>query len=175
MTEIVISADLKDKAQAEFSARDQQRALMTARGQAGLALSRIYGYVQGTPDDVVAKAVHTDLSVRRVYQKLLRAEALFHMPQALAASSEDYPERHCAGCRVRLQTSRAQDDQLYLIIELADHRLDRPTRLNLFGVGDVFASVDLPAQRNGVIQTILNKDSPQVRLLADPKTEIILR
>ncbi|WP_417784113.1 hypothetical protein [Terasakiella pusilla] len=175
MTEIVISPDLKDAAQTEFGALDQQRDLMQARGGAGLALSRVYGYVQGGTDEVVAHALQSDLAVRRVYQNLLRRQALFHIPQAIAASSEEYPMRHCAGCRVRLQASRAQEDQVYLIIELADQRSDSPTRLNLFGAGEVFASVDLPAQRNGVIQTLLDKDSSQARLLADPKTEIILR
>lgn len=175
MTEIVISPDLKDAAQTEFVARDHQRALMQLRGPAGLAISRLYGYVQGGTDEAVSRALRSDLAVRRVYQNLVRQHAQFHIPQAIAASSEAYPQRHCAGCRLRLQASRAQEDQLYLIIELADQRAESPARLNLFGADDDFAAVDLPAQRNGVIQTLLDKDSPQARLLADPKTEIILR
>ncbi|NVK19547.1 MAG: hypothetical protein HWE30_12685 [Methylocystaceae bacterium] len=175
MNKYVIDLALKEVAQAHFVDQDNARSLMNSHAEGSLAASRIYRYVMGGQDDTVAKAVRENLSVRRIYRELLAKTSAFYIPEALAASTEEYPERHGEGCLVRLQDSRAQADQVYLIIEVKDQRRDLPKSLTLFGVEDKMVSLDLPAGRNGVVQTIIDRSSLAAVLLADPKTEIFLR
>jgi len=175
MNKFVIDPAFKEAAQRNFVDRDRARSLMDSQVEGAIAASRIYRYVMGASDDTVAQAVRENMSVRRIYRQLLEKASSFHIPEALAASTEDYPERHGDGCLVRLQASRAQEDQLYLIIELKDQRRDLPQSLTLFGADDQMESLDLPKGRNGVVQTIIDRSSLIARLLSDPKTEIFLR
>ncbi len=177
MTEMYISTEHAETARSRFVDHDNHRRLMNERSDGAIAASRIYGYVMGREDQAVKQAVQDNLNIRRIYRSLLQQNAYFHIPQALAASTDEYPERHGDGCVIRLQASRAQEDQLYLIIELADQRREMPKVLSVFASadGEDMASLDLPAARNGVIQTIIDKNSDLAKLLADPKTETFLR
>lgn len=172
---IQIDPALLAAAQERFAALQAKRELMQSRREGGLSLGRLYAFAAGKSDEMVARLVGSDLVVRRVYRQLLQGMALVHIPQAQAASSEDYPERHADGCRVRLQASRAESQQLYLIVEMSDVRRDMPKAMELFGGDDSHARLDLPPARNGTIQTIIETTSSAARLLSDPKTEIILR
>lgn len=169
---------LKDQALDIFQDRQSAKNLVEKAGQVKavhLSASRIMAYINGLEDEGVREALATDLSVRRVYKSIVKAQSRFHIPQAIAASSEEYPERHVAGCSVRLQTSKAQSDQLYLIIEFSDKKGDMPKKLVCVGSDETLADLDLPVGRNGVIQTIIETSSQLAKLLADPKTEIYLR
>ncbi|WP_417820113.1 hypothetical protein [Terasakiella sp.] len=172
---IRIHPDFLEDAQQCFGELHNVRKVMTKRESGAISLGRLYAYVQGAQDDAVQDILGRDLKVRRVYRSLLQKSALVHMPQALAASTQDYPERHADGCHIRLQASRAQSDQLYLIVEMSDQRRDMPQSLHLFGPDETMVRVALPAARNGVIQTIIEKNSDAARLLGEPKTEIFLR
>ncbi|SCA58267.1 hypothetical protein MTBPR1_90114 [Candidatus Terasakiella magnetica] len=171
----IIKAENLETAKEKFAELQQFRELMNDRTTAAIAPSRLYAYVAGRKDDELAQALKTQLGLRRAYRDLLKRMSYFHMPQALAASTDDYPTRHCEGCVIRLQASRAQSDQLYLIIELSDQRGNMPQSLSVFGSDEACETLDLPPARNGVIQTIIDKNSPLARLLGDPKTEIFLR
>ncbi|MDV7338353.1 hypothetical protein RYZ26_02010 [Terasakiella sp. A23] len=175
MTDIIISTENAEAAKSRFADLTNQRRLMNESAPGAIAASRVFAYVMGREDADVKQVLQSNLSIRRIYRTLLKQNAYFHIPQALAASSEDYPERHGDGCIIRLQASRAQEDQLYLIIELADQRRDMPHTLSVFGAGDEMETLDLPAARNGVIQTIIDKNANLANLLADPKTETFLR
>jgi len=172
---ISIDTRLHDEAKGQFADLHHKRRLMTQRQSGAISAGRLYGYVMGKADDEVEAALGQDLFVRRVYRTMLQQSALVYIPQALAASTEDYPERHADGCRIRLQASRAESDQLYLIVEMSDQRRSMPTSLNLVGADETTARVLLPGARNGVMQTIIDKNSEAAQLLADPKTEIFLR
>jgi len=158
-----------------FSDLQAERHLMNATVSGSFSTSRLYHFVMGHPDEELGVALNHNLSLLRTYKTLLAQTAYFHIPQAIAASSEDYPERHCNGCTVRLQASRAETTQLYLIIEIKDQRSDMPHTLNLFLNEATCARVTLPKARNGIIQTIIDVQSDVARLLTNPKTEIYLR
>ncbi|WP_135075468.1 hypothetical protein [Terasakiella sp. SH-1] len=172
---ITIKKEQADAAKEKFVELQTYRHLMANKTGGGISPTRLYSFMRGDVDDEVAAQLKVNLGLRRAYRNLLKSQAFFHVPEALAASTDEYPERHCDGCVVRLQVSRAQENQLYLIIELSDQRRNIPFTLSVFGSDESCEMLDLPDARNGVIQTIINRQSGLARLLADPKTEIFLR
>jgi len=175
MSEYKINTEDLEIAKKLFGDRQNQRHLLQEKRPGQFSASRLYKYVLGHEDRELSLALGTDLSLRRVYKSLLQQQAYFHIPQALAASTDEFPQRHADGCVIRLQASRAESTQVYLIIEIADKRRDMPKNLQAFAGDDGFETVHLPEARNGVIQTIIDKNSALAKLLADPKTEIFLR
>ena len=175
MNDYVINPDLKEEAQKQFADLYSARLLMQTRQSGAVSAGRLYAYVQGQHDETVTRLIQENLAARRLYRNLLQRNAYFHVPQAIAASSEEFPERHCNGCKIRLQASRAESNQVYLIIELTDKRRDMPTMLSVFGDDETCEMLELPPARNGVIQTIIDKTSLLAKLLSNPKTETFLR
>jgi len=170
-----IRPDLMEDAQRRFARLYNVRDMLSRREGGAVCAGRLYAHVLGGEDGRVESLLKSDLAVRRTYRTLLQKSALVHMKQAVAASSQAYPERHAQGWRLRLQVSRAQSDQLYLILEMNDQRGKVAQTLHMFGPDDTIVRLALPAARNGVIQTIIDKESDVARLLAEPKTEIFLR
>lgn len=170
-----INFDHQDGARGAFCDLQNKRDLMTNPRTGAISASRLYKFVLGHADGAVQSELRSNLSLRRIYKSLLQQNAYFHIPEAIAASSEDFPERQCDGCVIRLQASRAESDQVYLIIEVADQRRDMPTTLSVFNEAGALEVLNLPAARNGVIQTIIDKNADLARLLADPKSETFLR
>ena len=175
MIKYAIDPKLVKAAADRFPELQTERHLMNATETGSFSTSRLYHFVTGHLDEELRTALNQNLGLRRAYKILLAQTAYFHIPQAIAASSQAYPERHCNGCTVRLQTSRAETTQLYLIIEINDQRSDMPNTLNLFLNEETYARVTLPKARNGIIQTIIDTQSDVATLLANPKTEIYLR
>lgn len=167
--------EIMEQAQERFNHLQSARTLMDTTLTGSYSASRLYQFIGGHNDPALEAALFQNLSLRRAYKTLLTQMAYFHIPQAIAASSEVYPARDCQGCRIRLQASRAESSQLYLIIEISDQRRDMPTKLSAFQKDEAYAQLDLPDARNGVIQTIIEIDSDLASLLKDPKVEIYLR
>lgn len=175
MIKYEINADRLEETKTRFGELQQMRHLMNKATPGSFSASRLYRFVLGHKDEEISHALSKNLSLRRAYKTLLKQSAYFQIPQAIAASSQDYPERHCDGCTLRLQASRAESSQLYLIIEVADTRRDMPNVLTAFFDDETCIRLDLPLARNGVIQTLIDAKSDMATLLANPKTEIYLR
>lgn len=151
-----------------------RRLLENAQKSKTLSSARLFAFAQGAPDRELEDRLKDELCVRRTYQLMLKRLSLFYIPEAVAASSETYPERIHEGCKIRLQPSRAQDDQLYLILEFLDQRTEFPVRMNVMDDTGTQARMDLPEARNGIIQTIIEKSSVMAMVLANPKAEVFL-
>lgn len=175
MTKLIFSTDKMETAKEQFVDLQNKRHLMENRQRGALSASRLYRFILGHSDNQLKEALGHDLSLRRTYKQLLQQSAYFHIPSAIAASTDEFPERHGEGCTIRLQSSRAESDQLYLIIEVGDQRHDMPNALSVFDQDGALEVLELPAGRNGVIQTIIDKNSDLAKLLADPKSETFLR
>ena len=175
MIKYEINTDQLDEAKNYFGERHLERHLLNNRASGSFSASRLYRFVLGHKDEDITAALSQNLSLRRAYKTLLKQAAYFQIPQAIAASSQDYPDRHCDGCTLRLQASRAESSQLYLIIEVTDTRRDMPNVLTAFIDDEACIRLELPVARNGVIQTIIDVKSDMATLLANPKTEIYLR
>lgn len=175
MTRYSTDPKLMAEAQARFTDRSLKRELVSQARHTQISAGRLYRFVQGAKDEDVSKALGQDLALRRTYKNMLQQQAYFHVPQALAASTQDLPDRHCDGCVIRFMASRAESDQVYLIVEVQDQRREMPHQMSVFGGQDKMEILELPPARNGVIQTIIDRTSGLADLLRDPKTEIFLR
>lgn len=107
-------------------------------------------------------------------KSMLGSAALYHIPEAIAASTDEFPERRAGGCIMRVEASRAEPDQHYLIIEIMSGH-ETPSMLTLCSSDNQVEILDLPAPRRGVVQLPITADSGIPDLLRDPKTAVFLR
>jgi len=114
-------------------------------------------------------------TTRAAYVQMLDSYAIYHLPPPMAASTDTFPARDCEGCRLRFESSRAESDQIYIIIELHDRHADLPHVLIVSDADNYCRHISLPAPRNGIIQLISQRNSPLMEMLSDPRTKVILR
>ena len=142
-----------------------------------IAFSRLYAYatgVDGEADPELERLLGEDLATRRDFRRLLQKTAKWHMPQVAAASTGTISQRGGVNCRIRFETSRAEPDQTYVIIETADSDLPAPVALFVCDADDRCDKFPLPSARDGVIQLLLARDSDLLAKLRDINTEIYL-
>ena len=142
---------------------------------ARIAASDLYAYARGDKSQAleIKEALLRNPSLRAALRRMVETTARYQMPEAIAASTDDFPERRAEGCRVRMERSRAEDDQYYLIVELAEG-MDAPSVLTLCDPEDRFERVELPPARRGVIQVTVTTESGVPAMLRDPKTAVFL-
>lgn len=141
-----------------------------------IAAGDLYGYAMGeTVQSVrIKSALLRFPAMRRALDEMLGAQAVYAIPEAIAASTDAYPERRTNGCRLRVEVSRAEGDQVYLIIEV-DEGHAMPERLTLCGLDGQVEHLDLAAPRRGAIQVMVTIGSGIPEMLKDPKTALYLR
>jgi len=179
MTDYRLSPEITTQAQQQFSRLMAARKLLepTEITQA-ISASRLYAYASGEiayPQSDLDQALGQNLNLRRAYKSMMSRAAAYYLPQSLAASSDALPTREGEGCRIRLQESRAEPDQIYIIVELTRDRDGTAETLVVCGQDDRLAQIALPSPRNGIAQVIVEKNSEILTLLADPKSEAFVR
>ncbi len=143
-----------------------------------IAFSRLYAYATGAraEDAEVAAALARDGGLRRDFQRLLARAAPYYMPQVAAASTGPVSERVGAGCRIRLEPSKAEAGQVYVIVELDDKEAQPGTMFVVDEDGEGRTQRQaLPPARDGVIQILAAEGSELVRGLGNLKSEVYLR
>jgi hypothetical protein len=143
-------------------------------------LSRLYDYATQAPrgDDAgVEEALERDPRLAADLRLLLEKTAVRHVPRAAAASTGAVRERHGEGCRVRLQPSRAEPGQVYVIIEMSPPSApaDTPRALFVCDAENRCRRYLLPEARDGVVQLLAEAQSDLVRGLEDTRSEVYLR
>ena len=113
---------------------------------------------------------------RAFCNQALAETAQYFMPEAKAASSLHMLERHGEGCRIRVEPSRAEPDQFFVIVEMPREvtRSRVPTSLVLRDSQDYCQWFTLPPVRDGIAQFIAESNSDLVCLIGDPATRIYL-
>src|SRR5690348_1368884 len=90
------------------------------RRSARIAASRLYAaarHNESGPD--VDAVLASSRAGRGVYRCAIADSSQFSLPEARAASSRHTAARHGEGCRIRIERSRAEPDQFYVVVELA--------------------------------------------------------
>ncbi len=126
------------------------------------------------PKPELVRAVSDNLDLRRDFEALLRNTALVRLPQVAAASSGAIQTREAEGCRLAFRESRADSDQLYVIIELTD-KAAQPSSLFVCGDGQLVQKISLPTPRDGRVQLLLDAGSDLVAALRNIDSEVFLR
>ena len=99
----------------------------------------------------------------------------YRLPEAMAASSEEYPIRHGNGCTIRMEPSRAEPDQIYVIIEITGNVDQSPRSMFVCEEDKTCTRFELPELKDGIVQFISDSQSRLIKLLMNPKTEAFLR
>ncbi len=143
-----------------------------------IAFSRLFGYADDPDpnrDPELERALARDSGLRADFRRLLGRIARHHVPRLAAAAGGEVTRRDGDGCRIRLETSLAEPDQTYVIIELAAGDAPAPTRLFIIDAEDHCNAYRLPPSRDGVIQLLEDGGSALVQGLRDVQTEVFLR
>ena len=142
----------------------------------GISVSRLYTYATTSSgvDEELETKLGENLNLRRIYKDMVERTSRFHLPEAMAASSEELPSRHGQGCRIRMEASRAEADQIYVIIEIDGEADQPPSTLIVCDADQNCRRFGLPEIRNGVAQLIAERQSDLVTMLMNPKAEAYL-
>lgn len=141
-----------------------------------IAFSRLYAFARdpnlaAAPD--IRGALTRNPQLATDFRRIVERRALARMPRVAAASTDPITVRHGEGCRIRFEESRAEQDQIYVIIELADANA-RPQALFIFDEQQFCRPYPLPSADKGVIQLLEHRNGPLVVGLRDIKAEVIL-
>ena len=166
--------------QEHFADEDNVRQTLTAMREAEptIAFSRLWRFASGevTHDDELLTALRTDTKLSADFNALLQKVSWSHLPQAAAASTnEDLRLRETDLCAIRIEPSRAEPDQVYVIIELKDPDASSPGSLITSASDGSLESMELPTDQGGVIQLLLEKDNALLMALSDHSSEVFLR
>ena len=151
--------------------------MLASAENATVSFAEIYAYATNSeivPSARLLQALSEDGRVRRDFDALLRNTSQYFLPQVAAASSGDVSTREIDGCKITFRSSRADADQIFVIIKLGDHDT-RPGSLFICPEGRPTEKVALPAPRSGRIQLLFDTDSPILRGLRNIDTEVFLR
>jgi hypothetical protein len=127
------------------------------------------------PSADLTLALRSNSRAREDLRCLLARVAPYRPVTRAAASSGAVTTRRGTGFEITLRESRADRDQLYLIIKLASTTIPAPGTLFVIGDGDGCRKVPLPRPMDGVIQLLLDTASDLAGALCNPKTDVFLR
>jgi hypothetical protein len=150
------------------------------RGLAGrprFGMNRLYAYAvsTGREDAELERALEVDADLGEAFRRLLDRTAGHVLPRVAAASQGVITGRDGVGCHIRFQDSRAEPDQTYVIIEIADTVAEPPAHMFIVDAAGKCRKFSLPEARNGVIQFLVERDSALLSGLRDIKTEVFLK
>ena len=153
------------------------RLLHAPTAATAVAFADLYAYATRPdyqPSDALLTALESDTPTRRDFEALLKNTASYWIPQAAAASSGSVATREIDGCRMTFRTSKANENQVYVIIEFTD-REAKPGALFVASPGAATMKLALPNARDGRVQLLLEADSEMAQRLQDVDTEVFLR
>ena len=142
-----------------------------------IGFAEIYAYATQPnyrPSDALRLALTSDSGVRRDFEMLLKNVSIYWMPKVAAASSGEVSTREIDGCRITFHASKADANQIFVIIEFTDQSAS-PRTLFICGQDIPMTKVELPEVRDGRIQLLLEAGSDAVKGLRDIGTEVFLR
>ena len=121
------------------------------------------------------RALQGDPRLRADLQHLLDRKLKYRSVCAAAASSGQSTMRQGAGFRIMLRASRADRNQIYVIIRL-DTAIDSPPK-TLFVIDEECGcqKLPLPAPNAGSVQLLVDSDSALVTALRKPETEVFMQ
>ena len=146
--------------------------------EAAVAPADLYAFALGTAGAKAVKveaALRDSSNVRTAFQNLLARVSEFHLPQAIAAASDELTSREGNNCRVSIQPSQAAPDQVYVIVELTLAGSRLPKVMHMVGTGGIYHRAELPEFHDGIAQMIVEHTSKIITLIEDPDTEVFLK
>jgi hypothetical protein len=135
---------------------------------------RLYAFAcnpEPSLDPEVSAALKKDVRLAAHFCRIVESCAIANLPRVAAADTNSITIREGNGCRVWLEPSEAEPDQVYLIIKLSGPDV-KPKNMILFDEGLYKLSHSLPPARNGTIQLLFQHDDELIEALSRPKSEV---
>jgi len=174
-----MSDDEKQATSTLFDALNAMDAL-EGRGKAtskSIGFADIYEYANnpnGVMSAELGAALIGNAGLRRDLDQLIARMSVYHFPKAAAASSGDLESREGDGYKIRLKTSRANESQVYVIVEISNTDALPPESLVVKLENGRYIKQALPEGLNGIYQLLLNTRTEMVSALRNIKTEVFL-
>jgi hypothetical protein len=142
-----------------------------------LSASALYTAAANADSGMIEGALSDSRGARCFYRQVIADTARFALPLARAASSQLAPARFGDGCNIRIEQSRAEPNQYFVLVELArePQNTPAPTALIVCDGDDRCSRFELPTARDGIAQFIADVDSDLMRLISDPASKVYLR
>lgn len=121
------------------------------------------------------EALESSVRLRANLRRLVQRAAKNGVLLAAAASSGAITTRHGTSFRMTLRRSRADDNQVYVLIHLAGKGSIVPRALFVIDEDSACRKVPLPTPTDGTVQLLLDADSEIVTALRDPATEVFVQ
>lgn len=145
--------------------------------KSSLSTGRLCAYAQdlNKQDEFVEQQLHVNSDARKALRNLIMASSNYHMNAVMAASTDTLPNRVGHNCKIRFEKSKAETDQVYIIVELINDKELSPKLLIVCDEEGFCHQFDLPKIRNNICQLISETNSKLLRLLMNPKSEVFIR
>lgn len=172
--------DQQEVAKDVFCARDAWSELTGEQHETdvtAIPFSRLYAFATNpdrSADPEISEALMRDAKLALHFHHLCEQNAVARLPRVAAAGNEPLLSRDGDGCRLRLEPSRAEPEQVYLIVELNDTAAN-PENLLLFEGGTWRGTYPLPKARDGIILLLEKHDSDLVTALRHPRSEVFFK
>lgn len=124
-------------------------------------------------DHDIEKAFDQNPHLRTLYIHMIETVSVFYFPEAKAASAGDIV-RTAAGCRIWMEKSQAEVNQVYVVVEFEEED-PHVSSLIIIDQKKRVTSFDLPPTRHKTCQLIVEQGDELLSLLHDPKTVVHLR
>ena len=145
-----------------------------------LPFGRLYSALRdgGPMPPEVSEALRADPELREDFALLLQRCAWQHLPRAAAAAGhEGLHRREAGGFVLRLVASRADRDQVYLLIELPEEAgaaAGAPERIVVKTPAGEFLKRELSTPEARTIRLLIAADDPLAKAVAEPANEVFL-
>ena len=119
--------------------------------------------------------IATDPRLKADFNCLIERVSQCSFGRAAAASSGVLEKREAKGYTIRIKPSRADENQVYILIDLPEHgSVNAPAVLMLRTADGSIHKLALGAAEDGTIRVLSTAESDEVKALGDPATEIDL-
>lgn len=166
-------------AEAIFKALDSRDHILSPLHKTAhkIGFSELFAYASTSdhvPSPALTEALQTDFSLRRDLKRLLSKQAIAQLPRAAAASTGDILTREADGFRLSLKPSKADESQIYLLIEAID-RSESPSLMFVQQDDGPIHRLVIDDFYDGETQILLQSDDEIVKALRKTQSDVILR
>ncbi len=143
-----------------------------------VAFADLYAYAVDPghePADRLLDALDTDTGLQADFQRLLKNTARYYMPEVAAASTGALDSREVDGCKILFKSSRADPDQVYVIVEATADKTFAPEMLFVQFPDGRTRRTELGGGRDGRTQILLDRASEIAQGLMDINTEVYVK
>lgn len=121
------------------------------------------------------RALQTDPRLRADFRYLLDRKMKYRSTRCAAASTGPTTVRHGSGFQITLRESRADQNQIYVIIRLDSKIGSQPKTLFVIDDQCGCQKLPLPTPSAGSVQLLVDSNSDLVTAIRNPETEIFMQ